>query len=399
MTTAAKTQASEVIVARSAAEVDALHDAWMLLQERQEWPIFNAEPDRFLSLVRWQQEARPHVILLKKQGTPAALAVGSVEKVRIQCRIGYKAFRLPPLKCFTILHRGILGRLDEETAAALLDEMGRLLRAREADMVFFHYLDAQSPVLRVARAQLGGLYRSHCNRVAIHRTMTMPASMDAFYQSCSKKHRANLRRYVRKIEEQFGDRAVVVRYESEDQVDAFLTAASQVSAKTYQHALGCGVQPDDPTRDLLRQVAREGWLRSQVLFLDGVPSAFQQGVIYRGSYFLEKIGFDPKWKDLNVGTVLFLKALEDLCRDNGGAKVLDFGFGEADYKRCYGDKCWTDVLFYLFAPRVRPVVANLVFSGTTGLSAGLAGVLERTGALAWIKRRWRNQLQEGDSPE
>ena len=118
---------------------------------------------------------------------------------------------------------------------------------------------------------------------------------------------------------------------------------------------------------------------------------------YRGSYFLEQIGYDPKWKDLNVGTVLFLEALQDLCRDSGGAKVIDFGFGEADYKRSYGDKCWTDATFYLFAPRLRSILTNVIFSGTTGLSLGLAHLLEKTGSLAWIKRRWRGRLQQNEA--
>jgi CelD/BcsL family acetyltransferase involved in cellulose biosynthesis len=396
METVADTRTYEVIVARSEAEMDSLRAAWATLQEQQEAPIFNAEPDRLLSLVRWQQEARPHVMLLQKHGAPAAMAVGSIEKVRIQCRLGYKSFWLPPLKCFTIIHRGLLGEMDVQTASILLEEMGRLLKSSEADLVLFHYLDTESPIFQAAQPKISGLCRSHFNRVDIHRTMTVPESMDAFYQSCSKKHRANLRRYVRRIEEQYGERAVITRYFAEDQVDSFIEAASQVSAKTYQHGLGCGLQNDDRTRDLMKNVASKGWLRGHVLFLDGEPCAFQYGVVYRGSYFLEQIGFDAKWKDLNVGTVLFLEALRDICSDSGGAKVIDFGFGEADYKRSYGDKCWTDAPFYLFAPRVGPILANLVFSGTMGLSVGLAHALEKTGAIGWIKRHWRNQLRKKD---
>jgi CelD/BcsL family acetyltransferase involved in cellulose biosynthesis len=401
METLVDSPSHEVIVARDAAEIDALRDAWMMLQAQQECPIFNAEPDRLLSLVRWQHEARPHVILLKKEGTPVAMVVGSIERVRIHCRLGYKTFLLPPLKCFTVIHRGLLGTIDDETSAVLLEEIGKLLKSAETDLVFFHYLKADSPFLRVARAKVPGLCRSHFNRMDVHRTMTLPDSMEAFYQSCSKKHRANLRRYVRRIEEQYGERAVVVRYLGEDGIDSFLEAASDVSAKTYQQALGSGLGKDERTQDLLQQVAEEGWLRSYVLFLDGTPCAFQHGAAYRGSYFLEQIGFNPKWKDFNVGTVLFLKALEDLCRDRNGTRTIDFGFGEADYKRSYGDRCWNDVRFYLFAPRVRPILANLVFSGTTGLSAGLTCVLEKTGFIRRIKRLWRDRLRqkEGESAE
>ncbi|MCL5280981.1 MAG: GNAT family N-acetyltransferase, partial [Planctomycetes bacterium] len=294
---------------------------------------------------------------------------------------------------------GLLGTIDAETSAVLLGEMDRLLKSAEADVVFFHYLRADSPFLRSACGRVPGLCRSHFNRQDVHRTMTLPENMEAFYQSCSKKHRANLRRYLRRMEEQYGQRAVVVRYLGQDGVDPFLEAASQVSVKTYQQALGCGLGKDERTRDLLGQLAQEGWLRSYVLFLDGTPCAFQHGAVYRGSYFLEQIGFDPKWKEFNVGTVLFLRALEDLCQDRNGTKIIDFGFGEADYKRCYGDNCWTDVQFYLFAPRVRPILANLVFSGTRGLSAGLARVLARTGLIRRVKRLWRDRLrQESESP-
>lgn len=387
-------QGCEVIVARSAAEMETLQPAWAILQGRQEFPIFNAEPERLLSLVRWQREARPHVILLNHRGAPAALIVGSIETVRLACRLGYKSFSLPSLRCFTILHRGLLGQIDETLAERLLAELNKLLRSGEADLVFFHYLNTESALFRAAQTQIGSLRRSHFNRVVIHRTMTVPESMDAFYQSCSKKHRANLRRYLRKIEEQYGARVVLQRYTGEDQVDSFLQAAAEVSAKTYQAGLGCGLRNDEQTRDLMRTVAKRGWLRGHVLFLDGQPCAFQHGVIYRESYFLEQIGFDPKWKDLNVGTVLFLEALQDLCRDRSGAQVIDFGFGEADYKRCYGDKCWTDTVFYLFAPRVRPLLTNLAVSGTTGLSQGLARLLETAGAAGRLKRYWRRRLEK-----
>jgi CelD/BcsL family acetyltransferase involved in cellulose biosynthesis len=384
----------EVIIARNSAETSLLLPAWTRLQEQEELPDFNAEPDRFLALVSSQKDSHPLIMLLQKQGLPVGMAIGSIEKARIRCTIGYRAFWLPPLRCLTIIHRGLLGQFTDETSEVLLKEIGKLLRSSEADIVLFHYLNTKSPIFKGVAAKTNGLYRSHCNRITVHQTMTVPQSLDAFYLSCSKKHRANLRRYVRRIEEQYAERAVITRYEQEDSVDSFIEVASRVSVKTYQHQLGCGMQCDGRTRNLIMNVAKKGWFRGHVLFLDGEPCAFQYGVVYRGSYSLEQIGFDPKWKDLNVGTVLFLEAMRDLSRDGSGAKVIDFGFGDAEYKRSYGDKSWTEMSFYLFAPRVRPVLANLIYSSTAGLSAGLAHILERTGSIGWIKRRWRNLLRK-----
>jgi CelD/BcsL family acetyltransferase involved in cellulose biosynthesis len=387
----------EMVVARSTGEIDSLRTAWTALQEQQESATFNTDPDRFLSLVETQRGARPHVMLLEQHARPVAMVVGSVAKIQIRCRIGYQRIWLPSLKCLTILNGGLLGSITAETADRFLDEIGRRLRLSEIDAVFFNRLDTRSPVYSRAAAKIHGLCCSHFNRVEVHRTMTVPASLEDFYQSCSKKHRANLRRYVRKIEEQYAERATVLRYWQEESVDSFIEAASQVSAKTYQHQLGCGMQGDEQTRSLMKRVAQRGWLRGHILFLDGQPCAFQHGVIYRGRYFLEQIGFDPKWKDLNVGTVLFLEALQDLVRDGDKPAVIDFGFGDADYKRSYGDNSWTDASFYLFAPRTVPVLVNLMYSGTTGLSAGLAHILERMGSIGWIKRRWRNRLEKQEA--
>ncbi len=398
MTDAAGKQAYTVTVAKNAAEIEPLRPAWRKLLDLEDAPIFNAEPDRLLALVGVQQDASPLVILVERDGQPVALVVGSVEKARIRCRLGYKSFLLPSLRCLSITHGGLLGDTSDETAAVVLDALKGLLKSSEADVVFFHYLNTESSIRRILPTKIGGLCRSRFSRVDIHRTMTVPESLDAFYQSCSKKHRANLRRYVRRLQEQYGERLVITRYADEGDVDSFVDVASQVSAKTYQHGLGCGLNNDVPTRTLLKDMAGNGWLRGHVMSLDGQPCAFQYGASYKRKFFLEKMGFDPKWKHLNVGTVLFLEALQDICAD-GGVQTIDFGFGEADYKRSYGDACWTDVSFYIFAARIRPVLANLVHSSTTGLSVGLTRVLEKTGLIAWIKRRWRNRLQQGGDEE
>jgi hypothetical protein len=332
-------------------------------------------------------------MLLKRDAAPVAMVLGTTGKDRIRCSIGYKRFWLPPLQCLSVTYCGLLGQMTGETSAALLGEMGRLLRSSEADVVSFVYVDTRSPLFKAVAAGTSWWCRSHFNRLSPHRTMAVPTCLETFYQSCSRKHRAVLRRHMRKIEERFPGRAVVTRYTQEDSVDSFLDIAARISARTYQHTLGCGVSSDDRTRRSLHRAARKGWLRAHVLSLAGAPCAFQYGMVYRGKYLLEQMGFDPRWKDLSVGTVLFLNILEDLCCDENNVRVIDFGFGDADYKERYGQTCWTDVSFHLFAPRVRPLLANLIYSSTTGLSGGLTCFLERTGSLRWIKRYWRDLLQ------
>lgn len=385
----------KVVVAKSVAEIDSLRVAWKTLMEREPSPVFRAEPDRFLAFLGTEPGIQPYVLLITRQDQPVALVVGNIQRNRIRCKIGYKSFSLPSLRCLTIMHGGLIGQITSEVAGVLLDEVKRFLRSSAVDAVFVNCLNTESSVYKDLSAKVSGLCRSRFHRLGVHRTMTVPESLEAFYRSRSKKHRANLRRYVRKIQEQYAGRVVVTRCACEADVDAFIDRALQVSVKTYQHGLGAGMDGDGRTRTLLRDLAARGWLRGHVMSIDGEPCAFQYGVLYRGTFFLEKMGFDPKWKDLNVGTVLFLDALQDLC-GNAGATTIDFGFGDADYKRSYGDMHWMDASFYIFALRAQPLLANLIYSTTRGVSAGLADTLEKIHVAAWMKRHWRDQLQKKD---
>ncbi len=386
--------AYEVTVVRSLAEADPLRPAWQALLEREESPCFDSDPDRYAAILESKAESRPYSLVVKSRGEVVAMILGRIETVRLPCSLGYKSIAMPSLQCLDIKHGWWFGQLTDDVAAVLLDEIQRALKSAEADVVHFHGLSKDSPLYRAVAARSRGLQGSHSGRVETHRTMRLPESLEAFYLGCSKKHRANLRRYVRRIEEQFGERAVITAYHDEGSVDTFGKVAEQVSATTYQHGLGCGMVYDERMQYLMRHLARQGLFRAHVLYLEGEPAAFQQGVIYRGQYFLEQIGFDPKWRDHNVGTVLFLHVLEELCHPDSGARVMDFGSGDAEYKSSYGDKEWEEASVFMFAPRFFPTMVNLLRTGITGLNVGLQRIVSKAGVTNWLKRRWRNRLQK-----
>ena len=66
---------------------------------------------------------------------------------------------------------------------------------------------------------------------------------------------------------------------------------------------------------------------------------------------------------------------EHLC---GQADWMDFGLGDAEYKRHFGDESWEEDDVLIFARRRRPVTVNLARSGVlTASRAGKAGLEER----------------------
>jgi hypothetical protein len=74
-------------------------------------------------------------------------------------------------------------------------------------------------------------------------------------------------------------------------------------------------------------------------------------------------------------------------------ELLDFGFGDAEYKRSYGNEHRYEASIYTFAPRFYPIFINLLRTFVMGLSIMAGSILEKLGFLVWVKRRWRNVLQ------
>ena len=150
---------------------------------------------------------------------------------------------------------------------------------------------------------------------------------------------------------------------------------------------------DVTTRRQLQVAANSGLLHLHVLYLDDKPCAFQLGFQYGSTYFLQKMGFDRDFKKGCVGTVLFLKITDQLCKDPN-VDCLDFGFGDADYKRRFGTKHWNESMVYMFAPRVYPVLVNLIYTIVNGLSIGMRWVVHKAGVEGKIKQKWRRLLQK-----
>jgi hypothetical protein len=383
-----------VSVAGSFAEAESLRQDWERLLAGEESPVFDSDPDRYAAVVGSQTDAQPRLLLLRKGEEPVAMVLGRIQTLRFPCAIGYKSFSLPPLKCLDIKHGWCFGQITEETAQVLLREIRTMLNSSQAEVVRFQDLNTDSPIYKAVLAQNRGPRCRFRGRVETHRAMRVPESLEAFYKSCSAGHRMTLRRCVRKIERRYGSRAVVARYSDEAGVDQFGKLAEQVSMKTYQHGLGSGLVYDERTQFLLRRIAARGWMRGHILLLDGEPCAFQYGVIYRGQYFLELLGFDPKWKDLRVGTYLFLQVLQDLCRPDSGAQVIDFGSGDAEYKTRYGTDAWQESFLFVFAPRLYPASVNMLRTCITELNVAMQFVVSKMGIINWLKRRWRDRLQE-----
>ena len=139
-------------------------------------------------------------------------------------------------------------------------------------------------------------------------------------------------------------------------------------------------------------MADRGWLRFHILFIDNNPAAFQIGIQHQRTYYPEHRGFDSDWKNLCIGTTLFMKVFEELCVDPE-VDLIDFNPGDADYKLLFADdqQC-PEATVYLFAPRPYTILLNMLSSSTRALTTSFEFTLRKIGFEHQIKYALRTLL-------
>ena len=168
----------------------------------------------------------------------------------------------------------------------------------------------------------------------VHWQAEVPGSLDEFLARRSRRRRETVRRYSKRLEKTYGDEAAS-RFRSRDQIDR-LFADSASSPRDYQHVLGVGFS------DASVQRALTSWPWTGAGFAatslpEGLPAAFWHGNAYKGVFGIGATGFDPAFADARPGTYLLMRVVEDLAADDS-VQTLDFGFGDAEYKRNFGDE-------------------------------------------------------------
>jgi CelD/BcsL family acetyltransferase involved in cellulose biosynthesis len=375
--------AAGVRVARTIPELETVREAWGAFA----WPRVDADLDFLAALVEASPEAvRPHVAALDDAG---AMLVGRIEETRLESHVGYRAVLKPRVRMLTVAHGGLGG--GDGAAGLLVDEVVSMLRAGEADVAVLPSLRTDSALYEAARTRPPALSRDRVVDVRTHRRLELPGSFDEFLRSRSKSTREGIKRYTKKFERELGDRLSFRLYDEPHEIDALFAAVEPVAAKTYQRGLGVALHDDERNRRLVGLGLERGWFRVWVLSLDGEPVAFWPGWVYNRSFYSSTPGYDPALAEYRLGQYVLMRLIRDLC-DDPDADLLDFGFGDSEYKRRFSTEEWQEADVLVFAPSFKGARVN---AGRTAVGLGeraLRRAVERAGLEERIKRAWRRRL-------
>jgi len=381
---------TSVEVARTLDEVEALRPTWAALQS----PFLTSDLDFVLAYVENTPGVhRPHAVVLSDESGPVALVSGRIEDAPLPARLGPKTVLNPTVRSLTVTYGGFMGQVDGTTTPQLLAALQESVEPGEIDIIRMRMLDLDSPVRAAAIEGSPFLRREHFSAQMPHWRTQIPGSLDEFLARRSRRRRESVRRYAKRLEKTYGDGARIEIFRTRDQIDRLFADSALIHRETYQHVLGVGFSDEKVQRALTELAMDRGWFRGYILYLNDAPAAFWHGNAYKGVFGIGATGFDPAFADARPGTYLLMRAVEDLAAD-ASVETLDFGFGDAEYKRHFGDECRPEEDVVLVERRARPLALNLARTGLQGTTKVARGAVERVGGLGRLRRRRRERLAE-----
>ena len=375
---------TSVRVIRSIPELEGLRSTWVSWQHHP-----NCDIDRYLTVVRSRPEIlRPHIIVISRDEMPNLILIARLETVPLRTRIGYRNLYRPSVRSLSVSYDGALGDLSSANARVLAQTLRKSLLDGEADVAWFNSLRVDSPLYRAVRKTSSFLCRDHFPDLSLHWRVWLPKSYEEFLHTLSSKTRNNLRRHRGRLHKAFGGRVSVRCLRQKRDLDQILSDTETVAAKTYQRGLGVGFANNAEERCLMSLALDREWLRSYIVYIRDTPCAFWNGLLYGKTFFTGTTGVDPSYREYGLGTFLLTNIFEDMCQ-NTAAEGVDFGFGDAQYKREFCDNGWQEASFYMFAPNLKGLELNALRTPMHAVTR-LAQTILTSKVRARIKRVWRD---------
>jgi CelD/BcsL family acetyltransferase involved in cellulose biosynthesis len=297
---------------------------------------FYQDPDYvLLYLETYHAETTPLVLVLRQAGRIVAVAPFFVRRSRFRLRLS--VITLASLNCRMLRLCGdrlqVVPRADYEVVLrAVCDTLAGLRGC--FDVVHLEVLPLQGRLYQAFERRSDWPLRlvRLTPQPEVVRGVLVEGRFEDFLAGRSKNFRKNYRRRQRELYAAVGA-VQIERICAVEQVAEFLDAIEEVYPKTWQARTFTPRQRNSADeRRFYEQAARLGWLKSYVLRCDGRPVAFEIGFQYGGMFFCQESGYDQAWQGLAPGTVLVHSLVEDLFTHDQ-PRVVDFGYGENQYKR------------------------------------------------------------------
>lgn len=356
-----------------------LLDLWGHLVTSTERPTPNVEPARFLAVTQ-ALGAEPAILEMKDYSGCRGLIIARRERMRVTRRIGYLTLKTPYLDTLIVVYGGLLGEVAHD---ALERNLLTVLSGPDAcEHVMLNMLPTHTDLYARLARRAGVLAQPP----APHWMQELQDSFERTMARHSGKHRRRLRWEHRKLEDQFNGQLEYVLYTKAEVLDKVLTLCEQIAAQTYHAKVGTSVSKNDLWRAQLSCSAAAEQMRAHFLIGDSRPIAFVLGWNEHKRFHVVAMAHLAEYSQYSPGKHLLLRAIERACEDR--MAWVDYGFGDAEYKRIYATHNWTEATVHIYGGGFRARLAYVLDVMVTSVD-NMAKRLAGTSISSRIKRIWR----------
>jgi hypothetical protein len=365
---------------------------------RSEWDSLpgnrDSDPTVFTTILRTRSEViRPHILVVRRNGSACASLVGRIELGDIGFKVGYAHLRTKA-RILYFSYGGPRGETSADVCNLFVREICRALSAGEADAAYLNFIRDDGALFAASQTIPGWFSRDRIHITQDHFTARLPDSVNAFYAGLSANTRGQLRTKSRRLEKTFPGAVTIRCFKDPGEVEVLAQEAEAIVSKSYQRGLGVGFANTPDIREQLNARAEKGWLLAYVLYLQGQPCAFWIGDLNQGGIRSEYTAYDGDFAKHSPGLYLMSKVIEGFCSDPGRpVHEIDFAMGYAQYKETLANCNWREASVYIYAPTFAGLKLNLMRTLSGGIDKSLKSILQRAGLLGTIKKRWRDRAR------
>lgn len=236
--------------------------------------------------------------------------------------------------------------------AAFVDALRRHLPRWDA--LILNSMPPYSPNLAALETLKGIPWQKEAAHVCPY--VLLPENWDHFFMSLSHRKRKEQRRFLRQLDEAFGDAWVCQVVEDEAELDDAVTDLIRLHQAKWESLGKAGAFADPAYMAFFHEITRcfleKSWLRFYRLEVDGRLAATLYTYHYSGRVYDFVSGFDYDLADFSPGQVLTQMSLSHAIE--AGLCEYDFMRGDEEYKFRWGAEARPDfTLTWIASPRAR----------------------------------------------
>lgn len=334
----------------------------------------------------------PYLMLVSKADEAKALIIGRILQTELNFKIAYLSVYRTKAKVLQILDNGVLGDVKEEEAHCVINHIVHMLKNGEADMAHIAGVRVDSPLYALGKKLPVIFSKGYFSFTENRRILHLPERYEIFIKSLRRKTRQTILSSNRKIEKDFSNRLKIITIIDPKDIPATLDDIEEIAVSTYQRAIGTGFMNTSEQRSCLESFAKLKMLSIDLLYIDKKPIAFWYGTQYKNIYYPEATGYNPKFASYRPGDYLLLKLIERHCIE-GKVNTIDFGIGDALYKKLYSNDVLVQAHVRIFAPTLKGLKLNLARSLTLLAKKISVAFLKKISLYDSLKRNLRLRLK------